>query len=287
MKKLLSTIVLSALAVTSSLMAQIDSPKPSPTATLKQTVGLTDFTISYSRPGVKGRTVFGELVPYDAVWRLGANHCTTLEASSEFTLEGNTIAAGTYGVFAIPTKSEWTIIISKQNDIWGTAGYDQAKDVVRFKVKTTTLPTVEESLTIDFSNFSENGATLTISWDKVAAAIAVGVNSDYVVAAQIQKLLVDGKEDVDAGSYHNAAVFYHQKGKDLNQALIWMNKSIEKNPTAFYFLYRKAELLADMGKKKEAIETATKSLEMAKANADGDFGYVAKNEALIAKLKKK
>ncbi len=287
MKKLLSTIVLSALTVTSSLMAQIDSPKPSPTATLKQTVGLSDFTISYSRPGVKGRTVFGELVPYDVVWRLGANHCTTLEASSEFTLEGNTIAAGTYGVFAIPTKSEWTIIISKQNDIWGTAGYDQAKDVVRFKVKTTALPTVEESLTIDFSNFSENGATLTISWDKVAAAIAVGVNSDDVVAAQIQKLLVDAKEDVDAGSYHNAAVFYHQKGKDLNQALVWMNKSIEKNPTAFYYLYRKAELLADMGKKKEAIETATKSLEMAKANADGDFGYAAKNEALIAKLKKK
>lgn len=286
MKKLLSTLMLAAFFSVAT-HAQITSPKPSPTATLNQTVGLTDFTISYSRPGVKGRTIFGDLVPFDAVWRLGANHCTTLEASSDFTLEGNEIPAGTYGVFAIPSKSEWTIIISKQNDIWGTAGYDESQDVVRFKVKTATLPAVEESLTIDFSDFSENGATLTISWDKVAAAITVGVNSDDVVAAQIQIHLIEGKEDVDAGSYHNAAVFYHQKGKDLNQALVWMDKSIEKNPTAFYYLYRKAELLADMGKKKEAIETATKSLEMAKANADGDFGYAAKNEALIAKLKKK
>lgn len=287
MKKTLSTIALSAFAVTSSLMAQIDSPQPSPTATLQQTVGLTDFTVNYSRPGVKGRTVFGELVPFDALWRFGANHCTTLEASSDFTLEGKKIPAGTYGVFAIPTKSEWTIIISKQADLGGVSGYDKANDVVRFNVKTKALPSVVESFTIDFSNFSENGASLHVSWDKVAVSIAVGVNSDEVTAAQIKKHLLDGKEDVDAGSYHNAAVFYHKQGKDLDQALVWMNKSIEKNPKAFYYIYRKAELLADMGKKKEAIAAATQSLEMAKANADGDFGFAAKNEALIAKLKKK
>ncbi len=287
MKKIVVAVLIGLLGATMA-QAQIESPRPSPNASLTQTVGLTDFTISYSRPGVKGRTIFGDLVPYGKIWRTGANHCTVLKANGDFVLAGNAITAGEYGVYTIPGKEEWTIIISEQNDLWGTADYTEEKDVVRFKVKPQTLSDLVESFTIDFSNFTDEGATLTISWEKTIVKIPVTVDTDAMVMAQIEEHLLngDGKE-LNASSYHNAAVFYHKKGKDLDQALEWMNKSIELNPKAFYYLYRKAKLLADMGEKKEAIKTAEASLEMAKANKDGDFGYAARNEALIAELKNK
>lgn len=284
MKKLLAFIALTACF---SATAQIQSPKPSPTAILTQKVGLVDITVNYSRPGTKGRTIFGELVPYDAVWRTGANHCTTLEFAEEVTFAGNKVSAGKYGLFSIPGKEEWTIIISKQNDLWGIAGYDEAQDVVRFKVEPITIDESIESMTIEFEDFKDDGATFYLMWDKTVIMIPVKVDTDAMMKAQIEKYLINGTEEVDAASYHSAAVFYHKNKIDDKKALEWMNKSIEMRPDAFYYLYRKAEMLADMGEKKEAIKTAEKSLEMAKANPDGDFGYAAKNEALIAKLKEK
>lgn len=276
-----------ALAVCFSATAQIKSPKPSPTANLTQTVGMVDITINYSRPGLKGRTIFGDLVPYDAVWRTGANHCTTIEFAEEVTFDGNAVPAGKYGLYTIPGKEKWTVIISKQNDLWGTSGYDEAQDVVRFEVEPYTIEEPIESLTIEFDGFTDNGATLYLMWDKTVIMMPITVDTDAMMEAQIKKYLIDGTEEVDAGSYHSAALYYHEKGIDDKKALEWMNKSIELRPDAFFYIYRKAEMLADMGETKEAIKTAEKSLEMAKANPDGDFGYAARNEALIAKLKEK
>lgn len=272
----------------SVLHAQISSPKPSPTVEVQQTVGLTEIELEYSRPGVKGRTIFGDLVPYGQVWRLGANHSTVISFEETVNFAGKEVKAGTYGLFAIPEKDNWTIIISSQNDLWGSAGYDESKDVARFTVKTEKVPHTIETMTIDFNDFKDDGATISIMWENTAVKIPVTVDTDAVIEAQIKKELIDGDgEGLEAGDYHSAAVFYHKQGKDLDQALVWMDKSIEMRPDAFYYLYRKAELLKDMGKKKDAIKTAEKSLEMAKANKDGDFGYAAKNEALIKELKGK
>lgn len=286
-KKISTLLVFFGLSL-SILQAQIDSPKPSPTAEIEQTVGLTQIELEYSRPGVKGRTIFGDLVPYGQVWRTGANHCTVISFEETVTFAGKTVKEGTYGLFTIPGKDEWTIIISSQNDLGGSAGYDESKDVVRFTAKPEKAPNTIETFTIDFMDFTDNGATMAIMWEKTIVKIPVTVNTDAIIEAQIKKELIDGDgEGLKAGDYHSAAVFYQKHGKDLDQALVWMDKSIEMNPTAFYYLYRKAELLKDMGKKKEAIATAEKSLEMAKANKDGDFGYAAKNEALIKELKGK
>ncbi len=286
-KKISSLLVFFGLSL-SLLQAQIQSPKSSPTVEIKQTVGLSEIELEYSRPGVKGRTIFGDLVPYGQVWRMGANHCTVIEFDDAVTFAGKEVKAGTYGLFAIPNKDEWTIIISNQNDLWGSAGYDESKDVARVTVKSEKVPHTIETMTIDFNDFKDNGATLAIMFENTAVKIPVTVDTDAVIEEQIKKNLVDGDgKGLEAGDYHSAAVFYQKQGKDLDQALVWMDKSIEMNPTAFYYVYRKAELLKEMGKKKEAIKTAEKSLEMAKANKDGDFGYAAKSEALIKELKAK
>ena len=284
MRKIISLL---ALAACFSATAQIKSPKPSPTATLTQDVGLAQVTVNYSRPGAKGRAVFGELVPYDALWRTGANHCTTIEFDEEVSFEGNAVPAGKYGLFTIPGKDEWTIVISEQNDLWGVAGYDESKDVVRFKVNPITIDESIESFTINFEDFKDDGATMYLMWEKTVVMIELTVDTEAMMKAQIDKYLINGTEEVDANSYHSAALFYHKHNLDPELAMKWMDKSIELRPDAFYYLYRKAEMLGDLGKKKEAIKTAEKSLEMAKANPDGDFGYAARNEALIAKLKEK
>ncbi len=286
MKKLsFLSLLVSCLILSFSSYAQVSSPQPSPSAKVTQTIGLTEITVSYSRPGVKGREIFGKLVPYGEMWRTGANHCTVIEASADFKLAGNEIPAGKYGLFTIPTKGDWTIVVSNQNDIWGTGGYDQSKDVVRFKVDSKQMSSKVESFTIDFSDFTDNSATMSLMWDKTGVDIPVSVETDAVIMAQIDKNIINGGPS--ASSYFNAANFYRKKGKDLDQALSWMNKAIEMNPKAFWYIHQKAKLLAEMGKKKDAIKTAEESIEIAKKNEGGDFGYIARNEEFIAELKKK
>lgn len=283
--KRFKTLALSiALVASISVFAQIESPQPSPLAKLSQKVGLTDVEISYSRPGVKGRTIFGDLEKWDVLWRTGANATTKIKFSDDVKVNGMAIPAGEYTLFTIPGKEEWTVILNKDLTLWGTAGYKESENVVKFQVKSTKLADLVETLTIDFTNFTSNTAQLYLKWENTMITFQIETNVADKIEKQIKTTLIDGPS---AGSYASAAGYYLDNNKDLEQALTWMNKAVEKRPEAFWYVYKQAQILAKMGKTKEAIAAAEKSMQMAKDSKDGDYGYVANNEKLIKELKAK
>jgi len=263
--------------------AQLTTPQPSPSASIEQVVGLTEVEIEYSRPGMKGRKIFGDLVPFGEVWRLGANKSTIIELGDDVKIGGKEVKSGEYSMFAIPGESEWTIIINTNLTLWGSDGYKKEEDVARFTVKPTKITDAIESFTIDFSHFTSNSANINFSWENTRVSFPIETNANEAVDKQIKELLVDGPS---AGTYYGAVRYYLENDKDMDLALTWINKAIDKRPEAFWYVHQKAKVQAKLGDKKGAIATATKSMEMAK-KAENDYGYVANNEKLIKELKAK
>jgi len=257
---------------------QLKTPQPSPTQEVKQNFGLSQIELSYSRPAMKGRNIFGDLVPYGKVWRTGANQATTLTFGDEVMIGETKIPAGKYGLLTIPEAGEWTIIISKQTDVTSPSDYKQDQDAARLKVKTESLPFDIESFTIMFGNVSANKCELQIMWDNVYAAVPISTDVDSKVSAQIKELM-----EADNRPYFGAAAYYIENGKDLNQAVAWLDKAIAQNPDAFWMQYQKARALAKLGKKQEALAASNKSIELAKAAKNDD--YVALNKKLQDSMK--
>jgi len=263
-----------------SAQAQLRIPAASPSQTIRQELGLGSVELSYSRPGVKGRKVFGDLVPYNKVWRTGANGATVLTFSDEVTIGGKKIPAGKYGLLSIPDKNNWTIIITKQTNVTSPAAYKEEEDVVRVQVKPVTLKEPVETFTIQFADVKSNSCALQIIWDKTAVTLPITTDVDTKVMAQIEEAMnkTEGNKP-----YFAAAIYYLENGKDLNKALEWFNKAVEQTPKAFWVWHQRANCLAKLGKKEEAISSAQKSIELAKEARNDD--YVALNEKLISKLK--
>lgn len=257
---------------------QLQTPQPSTTTTVKQNFGLGNIELSYSRPNMKGRKVFGDLVPFDKVWRTGANNATTLTFSDDVTIGGVAIKAGKYGLLSIPGATEWTIIISKQTDVTSPAAYKQDMDVVRVKAKPMEMPWNIETFSIMFNNVKDNSIEVFMMWEKTAVNFTVTTDVDSKVMKQIDNLMKN-----DSRPYFNAAAYYLENGKDLNQAVAWFDKAIEQNPKAFWVYYQKARALAKLGKKAEAMAVSQKSMELAKEAKNDD--YVALNEKLQKELK--
>jgi Protein of unknown function (DUF2911)/Tetratricopeptide repeat len=257
---------------------QLRTPAPSSTQNVKQEFGLSTIELSYSRPGVKGRKIFGELVPFGKVWRTGANLATTITFGDEVMIGDKKVPAGKYGLLTIPDKDQWTIIISKQVDVTSPADYKQDQDVVRVSSKTESLPFSVESFTIMFNDVKPNSINIDLIWDQTLVTLPVNTDIDTKIMAQI-KNQVEG----DTRPYYQAAMYYMDNGKDLNKALTWFNKSIEQNPKAYWAYHQRANLLAKMGKKQDAIASANKSIELAKEAKNDD--YVTLNEKLLATLK--
>ncbi len=275
-KLLLAAICMGALVMTEA--QQLRTPQPSTTQTVKQDFGLGNIELSYSRPNMKGRKIFGDLVPFDKVWRTGANSATTLTFSDEVMIGGTKIPAGKYGLLSIPSANEWTIIISKQTDVTSPAAYKQDMDVVRVKVKPMALPWSFETFGMSFENIKDNSLELMIAWDKTLVALPITTDVDGKVMKQIETIMTK-----DNRPYFAAAAYYADNGKDLNQAVAWFDKAIEQNPNAFWVHYQKAKALAKLGKKAEAMAASTKSMELAKAAKNDD--YVSLNEKLQKELK--
>ena len=277
MIKTIITIACSLTLFYSSQAQGVKMPQPSTKQTIKQEFGLGSVEVSYSRPNIKKRVVFGDLVPYGKVWRTGANQATTLTFTDEVTIGGKNLPAGTYGLVSIPEKSKWTLIITKQLDVTSPAAYKQENDVVRVEVPTTkTAPT--ETFTMQIVDVTPTSCALNIAWDKTAVTLPITTSIDAKVMASIETAMKSEKPP-----YFNAAMYYMEAGKDLNQALAWFDKAIEQNGKAFWVYHQKANCLAKLGKKQEAIEAANKSIELAKEQKNDD--YVALNEKLLAKLK--
>jgi hypothetical protein len=239
---------------------------------------LSAIELSYSRPNIKGRSVIGNLVPFGKVWRTGANGATTLTFGDDVTIGDKKIPAGKYGLLSIPDKENWTLIITKQTDVTSPAAYKETEDVVRVNVKAMITANKVETFTIQFANVKSNTCELQLMWENTAVALPISTDVDAKVMSQINNIMTK-----DNLPYFNAAMYYMENGKDLNQALSWFNKGIDQNPDAFYMYHQKANCLAKLGKKQEAIATATKSIELATAAKNSD--YVKLNEDLIKSLK--
>ena len=276
MKKILSII---AIALCNFTFAQtLTTPQPSTTQTIKQNFALSAIELSYSRPNIKGRSVMGNLVPFGKVWRTGANGATTLTFEDDVTIGDKKIPAGKYGLLSIPDKENWTLIITKQTDVTSPAAYKETEDVVRVIVKPMITANKVETFTIQFANVKSNTCELQLMWENTTVALPISTDVDAKVMSQINNIMTK-----DNLPYFNAAMYYMENGKDLNQALSWFNKGIDQNPDAFYMYHQKANCLAKLGKKQEAIATATKSIELATAAKNSD--YVKLNEDLIKSLK--
>lgn len=263
--------------------SQIETPAPSPLATLQQKVGLVDVEITYSRPGKKDRVIFGELVPYGEMWRTGANASTKIKFGEDVTFGGQEVPAGEYALYLIPAEgeTEWTVVVHKNLEHWGIGDYKEEEDLVRFTIKPRKISETVETMTFEFSTFTSTGANLSFYWENTLLSIPIRVNTEEVVMAQIDEVM----GEPSAGDYRKAAVYYQENGKDMEKALVWITKAVELKPEAFWYLYNKASILHDLGKKKEAKAAATKSMEMAKVAENGDYGYIKKNEELLAKIK--
>jgi len=277
MKKLFFLAV-AAFIIFSAEAQQLTTPQPSPTANIKQNFALSNIEISYSRPGVKGRKIFGDLVPYGKVWRTGANNATTITFGEEVMIGGKKVPAGKYGLLSIPGEAEWTFIITKQTDVTSPADYKQDQDVVRVTAKPETLPFSIETMMINIDNIKSNSCTIGLVWDNVFAGFDVTSDVESKVMAQIKNAMEN-----DNKPYFNAALYYIDNGKDLNKAIEWLDKAYAQNPEAFWVLYQKARAQKMLGKKTDAIATSNKSIEIAKKAKNDD--YVALNEKLQKEMK--
>jgi hypothetical protein len=277
MKKLF--LGLAALALFNFTQAQgLKTPSASTSQTVKQEFGLGSIELSYSRPNTKGRTIFGDLVPFGAVWRTGANSATTLTFSEEVIIGGKNIPAGKYGLLSIPGAAEWTIIITKQLDVTSPSSYKQEMDAVRVTVPAVAMPYAIESFMIFFENVSSNSLELMIIWEKTAVSLPIKVEIDSKIMAQIESLM-----NSDNKPYFNAAMYYIDNNKDLNKAAEWLEKATTQTPNAYWIWYQKARCLSLLGKKAEAMTASVKSLELARAGKNPD--YVTLNEKLQSTLK--
>jgi hypothetical protein len=278
MKKILLFVALAAIVPFAMHAQGLKTPAPSPLQVIKQEVGLGTLELSYSRPSLKGRKMFGDMEKYGIVWRTGANQATILTVSDEISIGGTKLPAGKYGLVSIPDPKEWTFIITKQTDVTNAAAYKQDQDIVRVKVKTEKSPVKVETLTMQFGNLKNNGCDLLVSWEDVSLKLPITTDVDGKVMAQIEENM-----KTDKPAYFPAALYYADNGKDINKALEWINKAAEQQPEAFWVIHQQANILAKANKKSEAIAAANKSLALAKAAKNDN--YVVMNEKLLAKLK--
>lgn len=280
MKKIILFLTLS---VASMLNAQVVTPKASPVAKLQQKVGLADIQIEYSRPGAKGRTIYGDLIPYGQMWRLGANENTKITSSEALIFGKDTLKAGTYALFAKPGETSWELYFYADYSNWGLPDpWDAQKVVLQANAAVQKIQDYQENLSIELDALSNNGGTLLITWENTKVSLPFTLNTKAKVLASIDKTMAGPS----ANDYHAAATYYFNENLDLKKALEWSTKAVEMRGNSAYWMTRlKAQLQAANGDYKGAIETAKISIEAAKA--DGDDAYVRANEKSIAEWSKK
>ena len=263
---------------------KITTPQPSPKATVEQRVGLTDISIEYSRPGVRGRTIFGDLVPFGKTWRTGANSNTKVTFSSDVSIDGQTLNAGSYGLYTVPNENSWEVMFYSESDNSGVPrDWDNTKVVAKTSVEVYSMPMNVETFTITFDDVSGTSATLGILWEKTYVGIKLEVPTDKLVSETIDAVMAASPE---AGDYYNAAIYYRQQDLDIKKANEWMEKamSLTEKP-AFWQLRQQSLIYAKMGDTEKAIAVAEKSLELSKAA--GNEAYVKMNTQSLAEWKTK
>lgn len=268
MKKTILSIATVALLFlgTEISQAQVKLPPASSTATITQGLGIKNILLSYQRPNIKGRKVFGGLVPYNEVWRTGANNIPNITFEEAVNIEGNVVPAGTYGIFTIPTTSEWTIILSKNPKQWGAYQYKQEDDFLRFKVKPQTLSNKVETFTISFDEVTTNSTKVSLAWENTKVAFTIKVDQSKEIMASIDQAMQGEKKP-----YFQAAQYYFNNNLDIKKAAEWAKLADEGNTGAPHIKYWKSRILAKAGDKAGAKQAAQEGIEMAKKANNGEY----------------
>ena len=264
-----------------AVKAQIKTPAPSPSQKITQAFGLGEIKIEYSRPGVKGRVIFGDLVPFGKVWRTGANASTQISFTDSVKVNNTAVAPGTYAIYTMPGQAEWDIMLYKDLELEGNvAEYKTENELMRFKAKPVMLSDKMETFTIEVNNVTPTTCSIDLLWDKTKVSIPVAVEIDSRIEKQIARELGPG----DRKPYYAAANYYYENNKDLNKALEWANKAVENNPDAYWMSHLKAKIQMKLKDYPGAMKSAEMSLTKAQAEKNND--YVRLNEKLIAEAKK-
>jgi len=280
MKKILLTIL---LAISSQIFSQIDLPRLSPKAAVSQTIGYTEISVEYSRPSVHGRKIWGDLVPYNKVWRTGANEATVIQFTTDVSINGNKIPAGRYSLFTIPNEKEWTIIFNKVDKQWGAFNYKEDQDLIRFNVTPTENEFVE-SLIYYFSDITSNSVLLNIAWEKIKVSFKIEVDVLSQAYQKIKEGLANAKAD-DWQSFSAAANFAADNNVYLDEALTWIDKAISMGDN-YYPYFVKSKILFKQNKFKEALNFINKTREAGRKDKNYEF-FVAQVDILEKEIKAK
>ena len=280
-KNLLALLLVGAVAMVS---AQVKTPQPSPVASVKQAIGLSEVVVEYSRPSANDRKVFGNLVPMNQLWRTGANGSTDITFGQEAQFNGVKVPAGKYALYTMPSGGEWEVVLYKDTEQWGAPKQlDDKLIVAKTKVKTLKNPLFIETFSIDFNDLKTDQANLIMSWENTMVKVPIVMDSKKQVLESINSTL--STKEAKASDYHQAASYYLQEKMDLKKALEYATKANEMQPDVFYMLKLKSEIEAANGMKKEAIATAAQSLALAKKAGNDD--YVKMNMDNMSKWSKK
>jgi hypothetical protein len=262
MKQLSLALLLGAFSFTCFGQEPLKLPALSPTARISQDFSTSTIDITYSRPSMRGRKIFGDLVAYNEVWRTGANSATKIKFGQDVVVAGQEVKAGEYALYTVPGRDQWEIILNKGVGNWGQMGYDKKDDILRTMVKTQSMPNEVQTFTIGISNITLSSCNIDLMWEKTKVTLPVKANNDERIMADIDKAI-----NKPAIPYFSAANYYYETGKDLNKAMEYVNKALGQNPNAFYMYALKARIAQKQGDKQTAIEAANRSIDLAKGTS--------------------
>lgn len=283
MKTIVKSICLAAImsfSATGTQAQAIKTPAPSPTQTLKQAFALSEISIEYSRPSAKGRVIFGDLVPYDKIWRTGANSSTKITFGEDVKVNGQAVAAGTYALYTKPGKSSWTIMLYKDLKLGGdVSNYKTENELLNFTVPSKQIGDTIETFTINLDAITASKANIVLSWASTKVAFSVEANIDANIMSSI-----DNAMNKDNRPYFQAASYYYDNNKDLNQALTWVNKAAEQNPKAYWVMMLKSRIEYKLNDTTAAVASANKVIALATEGGNND--YVKMGQEMISKIRK-
>jgi hypothetical protein len=290
-RRIASSASVLAVVFGTSLAAQNPAPAPavkfpaqSPTSTLTQEVGLTKIEVTYARPGVKGRRIFGGTEAFGRVWRTGANTATKITFSTAVKFGGADVPAGSYALYTIPNENEWTIILNKVTGQWGAYTYKQENDLVRVKANPVKLAQPVETFTIDINDIRDQSATLNLIWENTRVPVRLEFDVAGTLMPQVEALMASDAKKTPQ-QYYNSAVFYYENGGDLKKALSWIEAATNNDKPAFYMMHWKAKILAKLGNADAAKVAAEKSKQLAVVAEGPQSPFVKMNNDLVAILK--
>lgn len=252
-------------------------------ASIHQKVAATDIEVSYNRPSVKGRTIFGALVPYGEIWRTGSDASTKISFSTDVFINEMPLAAGSYEVFSIPEKDSWTLIFQQNKGQWGSYAYNKDNDVLRVQALSEKLNNSSETFSISFDHVTANATSMVLAWEKTKVSVSILIDLKSTVVPQLEaSLKADGPK-----SYFRAAMFYFENKLDINRAAELMELALNENPGHIGMLYRYALILEEKGDREAAIEASQQSLSGAEKVPSQELKeeYTKLNNQLLKRLK--